>query len=216
MACCGLQCGVGEQAEFLPPYICHCLGDERRDTSCVTTSRFLDVATKETMTRTGEPMAPLSFRGFRLHIVWNRPPGGDSVHQVAFPHLLGKATTPMLEKFPQSLLQGPKMAINLGPPSSNHWNIDLGLVLPLAIDTYKQRHEAKQAEQDPEGESAGAEGSPKEVPVPGKAPQVVASGSKATFPTEITHQGVRALETVSAFSNTFTPSVSRYYMTWEA
>ena len=25
VARCGLQCGVGEQAEFLPPYICHCL-----------------------------------------------------------------------------------------------------------------------------------------------------------------------------------------------
>ena len=50
---------------------------------------FLDVATKETMTRTGEPMAPLSFRGFRLHTVWNQLPGGDSAHQVAFPRLLG-------------------------------------------------------------------------------------------------------------------------------
>ena len=30
---------------------------------------LLDVATKDTMTRAGEPMAPLSFRGFRLHIV---------------------------------------------------------------------------------------------------------------------------------------------------
>ena len=39
---------------------------------------LLDVATKETMTRTGKPMAPLSFTGFRLHTVWNRPPGGDS------------------------------------------------------------------------------------------------------------------------------------------
>ena len=160
---------------------------------------FLDVAAKETMTRTGKPMAPLSFRGFRLHTVWNRPPGGDSVCQVAFPHLLGEATTPMLEyeqeKFPQSLLQGPKMAINLGPPSSYHWNIDTDLVLPLTIDKYKQRREAKQAEQDPEGESVGTEGSPKEAPAPGKAPQVVAGGSKAVSPTETTHQGERALET---------------------
>ena len=30
---------------------------------------LLDVATKETMMRTGEPMAPLHFRGFRLHTV---------------------------------------------------------------------------------------------------------------------------------------------------
>ena len=99
------------------------------------------------------------------------------------------------EKFPQSLLQGPKMAINLGPPSSDHWNIDLDLVLPLTIDQYKQQCEAKWVEQDPEGESAGAEGSPKEAPAPGKAPQVVAGGSKAASPTEATHQGERALET---------------------
>ena len=148
---------------------------------------FLDMATKEAMERTGEPMAPLSLRGFRLHTVWNWPPGGDPVHLVTFPHLLGEATAPMLEfeqeKFPQSLLQGSKMAINLGPPSSDHWNIDSDLVLPLTVDKYKQRCEAKWAEQDPEGESAGAEASAKEVPAPGKAPQVVAGGSKASSPT---------------------------------
>ena len=160
---------------------------------------FLDVATKETMMRTGKPMALLSFRGFRLHTVWNRPPGGDSVRQVAFPHLLGEATAPMLEyeqeKFPQSLVQGPKMAINLGPPSRNQWNIVLDLVLPLTVDKYKQWREAKRVEQDPEAESVGAEGSPKEAPAPGKAPQVVAGGSKAVSLTETTHQGERALET---------------------
>ena len=102
------------------------------------------------MTRTGEPMAPLSFRGFMLHTVWNWLPGGDSVCQVAFPRLLGEATASMLEyeqeKFPQSLMQGPKMAINLGPPSSDHWNIVSDLVLPLTVDKYKQWHEAKHAE----------------------------------------------------------------------
>ena len=159
---------------------------------------FLDVATKETRTRTGEPMAPLSFRGFWLHTVWNWLPGGDSVCQVAFPCLLGEATTSMLEykeeKFPQSLLQGPKMAINLGPPSSYRWNIDTDLILPLTIDKYKQRHEAKLAEQDPEGESVGADGSPNEAPAPRKAPQVAAGGSKAASLTETTHQGKRALQ----------------------
>ena len=99
------------------------------------------------------------------------------------------------EKFPQSLLQGPKMSINLRPPSSEHWNIDSDLILTLTIDTYKRRHEAKQVKQDPEGESVGAEASPKEVPAPEKAPQVVAGGSKATSPTETTHQRERALET---------------------
>ena len=160
---------------------------------------LLDVATKDTMTRTGEPMAPLSFKGFRLHTVWNWLSGGDSVRQVAFPHLLGEATASVLEyeqeKFPQSLMQGPKMAINLGPPSSDHLNIISDLILPLTVDKYKQRHEAKRVEQDPEGESVGAEGSPKEAPAPGKAPQVVVGGSKAASPTETTHQGEIALET---------------------
>ena len=99
------------------------------------------------------------------------------------------------EKFPQSLLQGPKMSINLRPPSSEHCNIDSDLILPLMIDTYQQWREAKRAEQDPERESAGAEASPKEVPAPEKAPQVVAGGSKAAFPTETTRQGERDLET---------------------
>ena len=99
------------------------------------------------------------------------------------------------EKFPQSLLQGPKMAINLRAPSSDHWNIDSDLVLRLTVDKHKQRREAKRVEQDPETESVGAEGSPKEAPAPRKAPQVVVCGSKAASPTETTHQGERALET---------------------
>ena len=99
------------------------------------------------------------------------------------------------EKFPQGLLQGPKMSINLRPPSSEHGNIDSDLILPLTIDTYQQRCEAKRVEQDPEGKSAGAEASSKEAPAPEKAPQVVAGGSKAASPTETTCQGERDLET---------------------
>ena len=95
---------------------------EMSDVIPVTTQHpvLLDVATKETMTRTGEPMAPLSFRGFRLHTVWTWQSGGDLVRQVAFPHFLGETTTSMLEyepeKFPQGLMQGSKMVINLRPP----------------------------------------------------------------------------------------------------
>ena len=160
---------------------------------------LLDVATKDTMMRTGEPMAPLSFRGFRLHTMWTRQSGGELVHQVAFPHLLGEATTSMLEykleKFPQGLMQGPKMVISLRPPSGDHWNIISDLVLPLTVDTFRRRREAKRTEQDLEGESEGAEVSPKEAPAPRKAPQVVVGGSRAALPTETTHQGERALET---------------------
>ena len=160
---------------------------------------LLDVATKETMMRTGEPMAPLYFRGFRLHAIWTQQPGGDLVHQVAFPHFLGKSASSMLdykpEKFPQGLMQGSKMAINLRPPSNDHWNITTDLILPLAVDTFRQWHEAKQMAQGLEGESEGAKVSPTEAPAPRESPQVVAGSSRAALPTETTHQGEGALET---------------------
>ena len=160
---------------------------------------FLDVGNKEAMEETGKPLAPLWFRGFRLHTVWSRPSGGEPVCQITFPHLRGDAITPILEyeleKFPQSMLQGPKMLINLRTPSGEHWNIESDLILSLTMETYKQWCEAKRAEQDPEQESAGAEASPKEMPVPEKAPQAVAGGSKTASPTETTHQGERDLET---------------------
>ena len=92
--------------------------------------------------------------------------------------------------------QGPKMSINLRPPSSEHWNIESDLMLTLTMEMYKQWREAKRAEQDPEWESAGAEASSKEMPVLEEAPQAVASGSKAASPTETTRQGERDLETV--------------------
>ena len=115
---------------------------------------FLDVAGKEVVEKTGEPLAPLWFRGFRLHTVWCQPPGKEPVRQIAFPHLRGDATTPMLEyepeKFPQSMQQGTKIAISLRPPSKEHWNINSNLILTLTMDTYQRWLEAKRAGQDPE------------------------------------------------------------------
>ena len=101
---------------------------------------LLDVVTREVMTKTGEPMTPLHFRGFRLHTVWTQQPGEDLARQVAFPHFLGKATSSMLEyepeSFPQDLMQGQKMAVNLRQPSSDHWNIVSDLVFPLMLDAF--------------------------------------------------------------------------------
>ena len=132
---------------------------------------LLDVATKDTMMRTGEPMAPLSFRGFRLHTVWTQQSGGDLVRQVAFPCFLGETTTSMLEyepeRFPQGLTLGPKMVISLRPPSGDHWNIASDLVLPLTVDRFRWQCEAKRMAQGLEGESEGAKVSPKEAPAPG-------------------------------------------------
>ena len=100
----------------------------------------LDMGSKEVMEKAGEPLAPLWFRGFRLHTVWSRPPGGGSLF-IRSPFLAsrGDATAPMLEyepeKFPQSMRQGPKMSISLRPPSKEHWNIESNLILTLIMDT---------------------------------------------------------------------------------
>ena len=85
---------------------------------------FLDLISQEAMGGTGEPVSPLSFRGFRLHMTWTQPPGGgggeELTHHISFPHLLGESNLFLieyeLEKFPQSLIQGQKIAIDLKPP----------------------------------------------------------------------------------------------------
>ena len=159
---------------------------------------FLDMSGKEVVEKTGEPLAPLWFQGFRLHTVWNQPPGEEPVHRIAFPHLRGDATAPMLEyepeKFPQSMRQGPKIAIPLRPPSSLHWNIESDLMFTIMVDTNQQWLEAKRAAQDPERESAGAEESPREMPVPKGTPPAIAGSSKAASPMETTCQGEKDLE----------------------
>ena len=103
---------------------------------------LLDVASKEAMEDTGEPMSPLSFRGFRLHTVWTQQPRGGLACSIPFPHFLGKSTSSLLkygsEKFPQGLRQGQKRVLSLKPPSTDHWNITSDLVLPLALDECRQ------------------------------------------------------------------------------
>ena len=102
---------------------------------------LLDVASKEAMEDTGEPMSPLSFRGFRLHTVWTLQPRGGLACSIPFPHFLGEGTSSLLEykleKFPQGLRQGQKRALGLKHPSLDHWNIASDLVLPLALDECK-------------------------------------------------------------------------------
>ena len=97
------------------------------------------------------------------------------------PRFLGEATSPILEyepeRIPQELTQGQKMAVNLRPPSNNHWNIVSDLILPLIQGPLRQRHEAKQAALHEEERSEGAEASPTEVSAPGKSLQVEAEGS---------------------------------------
>ena len=160
---------------------------------------LLDVVTKEAMTKTGEPMTPLHFGGFRLHTIWIQQPGEDLVRQVTFPHFLGEAASSMLdyevEKFPPDLMQGQKMAVNLRQPSNNHWNIASDLVLPLTIDLFRQRHEAKRVARHLEERSEGAEGSPTEAPAPGESPQVEVGGSGEALPRRIALPRQRVIKT---------------------
>ena len=161
---------------------------------------LLDVAIKEAMMKTGEPMSPLSFRGFRLHAVWTQQPGGDLVRQVAFPHFLGEGASSMLEykpkKFPQGLVQGQKIVINLRPPSDDHWNIAFNLILPLTVDMFRQQCEAKQMAQDLEGEPERAKVSPMEAPAPGESPQVEVGGSDEALPNRTALPKEQILETM--------------------
>ena len=138
---------------------------------------LLDVVIKEITMLTGEPMAPLHFRGFRLHTVWTQQPGGDLVCQVAFPHFQGKGSSSMLEYEPEKLSWG----LMQGPPSNDHWNITSDLTLPLVMDTFRQQREAKQTAQGLEGESEGAKVSPTESSAPGESPHVEAGDRDETI-----------------------------------
>ena len=66
---------------------------------------FLYMAGKEVMEKTGEPLAPHWFRGFRLHTVWSRPPGEEPVHQIAFPCLRGRSPHPCWSMSRRSFLK---------------------------------------------------------------------------------------------------------------
>ena len=87
-----------------------------------------------------------------------------------------------LERIPQELTQGQKMAVNLRPSYHDHWNIVSDPVLPLIQGTLRQQREAKQVALHQEEGSEGAEASPTEASAPGKSLQVEAEGSGEALP----------------------------------
>ena len=109
-------------------------------------------------------------------------------HQITFPHFLGEGYLSTLKyelgKFPQGLKQGQKRALNLKPPSPDHWNIASDLVLPLALDESRRWRKAKQAAQGLEERSEGVKLSHTEVPTPRESPQPEVGGSGAALPIE--------------------------------
>ena len=118
-------------------------------------------------------------------MVWTQQPGEDLTRRVAFPHLFGESSSPLLEYesevIPQELFQSPKLVITLKPLSKDHWNIVSDLVLPLTQSMLQQQREAKQAALCLEEGSEGAEASPTEASVPGKSLPVEAEGSWGGF-----------------------------------
>ena len=159
---------------------------------------LLDVASKEAIEEAGEPMSPLSIRGFKLHSVWTQQPGGELAHQITFPHFLGKSNSSLLEceseKIPQGLRQGQKRALCLKPPSPDHCNIASDLIFSLILNESRQRREAKWAAQGLEGRSEGAKVSPTETPTPGESPQPEAGGNGAALPLKTTPHREGVLE----------------------
>ena len=161
---------------------------------------LLDVVSREVREDSGEPMSPLSFRGFKLHTIWTQQPGEELTHQITFPHFLGKSQSSLLkyksEKFSQSLRQGQKRALSLKPPSTEHWNIASDLVFPLTLDESKWKREAKWATQGLEGRSKGAKVSSPEAPTPEESPHSEAGDTGAGLSVETAPHRERVLETM--------------------
>ena len=78
---------------------------------------LLDMASREMLEVSKEPLAPAQLRGFRLHTLWSRQPDGELIHQVGFPRLFGKSSVPLFEYTPEDipadLFQSLKIAITL-------------------------------------------------------------------------------------------------------
>ena len=148
---------------------------------------------------TGEPVSPLSFRGFRLHTTWPQPPGGELTHHISFPCFLGEGNSSLIdyesEKFPQDLMQGQKIAIDLKPPTKDHWNIALDLILPWILEDSRQQCEAKRAAQAQEERLKGAKASQTEAPTAGGPPELEVGGSGKVLPTKMAPNREQVLET---------------------
>ena len=159
---------------------------------------LLDAVSKEAIEEAGEPMSPLSFRGFRLHSIWTQQPGGELTHQITFPCFLGKSSSSLLkyesEKIPQGLRQGQKRALSLKLPSPDHWNVASDLIFSLVLDESRQWRKAKWAAQGLEGRSERAKGSPTKASTPGESPQLEAGGSGAALPPKTAPHREQVLE----------------------
>ena len=93
-ASCLLFVSISEMSDVIPVVVKHPI--------------LLDLASREAVEDTGEPMSPLSFRGFRLHTIWTQQPRGELAHNVPFPHFLGKSTSSLLKIRVREASPGPE------------------------------------------------------------------------------------------------------------
>ena len=147
---------------------------------------WLDWASREVMEGTVGSGSHHSLQGFRLHTTWMQPPTGGLTHHIVLPRVLGENNGSLvkyeLEKFPQALTQGLKIAIVLKPPAQDHWNIALDPVLPwILVESWSQR-EAQQAAQAEEEGSKEAGTSQPEVPTHGEPPGILIGGGGESLP----------------------------------
>ena len=92
-------------------------------------------------------------------------------------------------------MQGQKIAIDLKPPTKDHWNITSDLILPWILEDSRQQCEAKQVSQAQGERSKGAKASQTEAPIPGEPPELEAGGSGKVLPTKMAPNRERVLET---------------------
>ena len=128
-----------------------------------------------------------------------QPPTGGLTHHIVLPRVLGENNGSLvkyeLEKFPQALMQGLKIAIVLKPPAQDHWNIALDPILPWILVDSKSQCEAQQAAQAEEEVSKEAGMSQPEVPVHGEPPGIQIGGSDKSLPTKMVPDRERVLKT---------------------
>ena len=132
-------------------------------------------------------------------MTWTQPLEEELTHHISFPRFLGEGNSSLidheLEKFPQDLMQGQKIAIDLKPPAKDHWNIASDLILLWILEDSQQRHEAKRGAQAQEERLKGAKASQTEAPTPGEPPELEAGGSGKVLPTKMAPNRERVLET---------------------
>ena len=92
-------------------------------------------------------------------------------------------------------MQGQKIAIDLKPPTKDHWNIASDLIFPWILEDSWQQCKAKQAAQAQEEKLKGAKASQTEAPTPGEPPEPEVGGSGKALPTKMAPNREQVLET---------------------